>query len=97
MDEAVLSVLRAIEDPEVGVNLVDLGLVYEAQRSASQVVVRFTTTSRSCPLGEFLREEARAKLGDAFPDIAAIDVELTWTPRWTPARMNAAARAQLRR
>lgn len=81
MDEAVLSVLRAIEDPEVGVNLVDLGLVYEAQRSVSQVVVRFTTTSRSCPLGEFLREEARAKLGDAFPDIAAIDVELTWTPR----------------
>jgi metal-sulfur cluster biosynthetic enzyme len=97
MDESVLAVLRGIDDPEIGVNLVDLGLVYEAERVASEVTVRFTTTSRSCPLGEFLREEAWSKLAQAFPEATRIDVELVRTPRWTPARMNAAARVQLKR
>jgi metal-sulfur cluster biosynthetic enzyme len=95
MDEAVLNILREIEDPELGVNLVDLGLVYAAERAPLRIDVRMTATSRSCPLGEYLREEARARLLRAFPDTPDVDVELIWSPAWSPERMSAAGRAEL--
>ena len=92
MDESVLQILRRIEDPELGVNLVDLGLIYAATRDAERIRV---ATSRSCPLGEYLREQARAGLAEAFPDIQALDVELVWSPAWSPERMSPAGRAEL--
>jgi metal-sulfur cluster biosynthetic enzyme len=90
MDEQVLEILSEIDDPELGVNLVDLGLVYAANRGLRRIAVQLTATSRSCPLGEYIREEARA-----FPGIALLDVELVWTPAWSPARMTSAGRAEL--
>lgn len=96
MDETVLNALRAIDDPEIGVNIVELGLVYRAQRDEAAVCVAMTATSRSCPLGEFLREEAATRLSQAFPDGTRIDVELVWTPPWSPERMSQAARRELR-
>lgn len=93
MDGEILNALRAIEDPEIGVNVVDIGLVQRAERGAGGVVVELTATSHSCPLGEFMREEARSRLAEAFPK-TGIEAELGWTP-WRPERMNAAARRQL--
>lgn len=95
MDEAVLRVLRGIEDPELGVNLVDLGLIYEARRAESDITVRLTATSRACPLGEYLREESLRRLARAFPEARRLDVELVWAPPWSPARISAEGRAQL--
>ena len=96
MDEAVLNALCAIDDPEIGVNIVDLGLIYGARRDSDGVAVAMTATSRSCPLGEFLRDEAATRLGAAFRDAPSIDVKLVWTPAWSPARMSEAARRELR-
>lgn len=95
MDAQVLEILRGIDDPELGVNLVDLGLVYAASRDPQRIAVQMTATSRSCPLGEYLREEARARLARAFPETDLLDVELVWAPAWSPSRMTSAGRAEL--
>jgi metal-sulfur cluster biosynthetic enzyme len=95
MDERILSVLRGVDDPEVGVNIVDLGLVYGAVRGEDAIEVALTMTSRSCPLGEQIVEEAHILLSDAFPGVADISIRLVWSPAWGPERMSDEARRQL--
>lgn len=82
----VLEVLHGIVDPEVGVNIVDLGLVYRAELKADAIDVAMTMTTRACPLGEMMLEEARAALSRRFPDLR-IATSLVWDPPWTPAMM----------
>jgi metal-sulfur cluster biosynthetic enzyme len=65
LDPDVLDVLREIVDPEIGINIVDLGLVYRAERMADAIDA-MTMTARSCPLGEIMLEEARAALSQRF-------------------------------
>jgi metal-sulfur cluster biosynthetic enzyme len=93
-DADVMDVLRGIVDPEVGVNIVDLGLVYRAERGAGAVDVAMTMTTRACPLGEMMLEEARAALSQRFPDLQ-IAVDLVWDPPWTPDMMTAQGRDAL--
>lgn len=95
LDERILSVLRGVDDPEVGVNIVDLGLVYVAQWTEAGIAVALTATSRSCPLGEQMMEEAHILLCDAFPEVEDIEIGLVWSPEWGPERMSDAARQQL--
>lgn len=92
----IVDVLRGIVDPEVGVNIVDLGLVYRAEPSADGIDVAITMTTRACPLGEMLLEEARSALGARFPDAARISVVLAWEPPWSPDRITAQGREQLK-
>jgi metal-sulfur cluster biosynthetic enzyme len=94
-DEAVLSALTQVIDPELGINIVDLGLVYRAERIGDVVAVRMTMTTPSCPLGEMLLDEVRGALEDKFPQAAQVSVELVWDPPWTAELMSAAARRQL--
>ena len=92
MDEDVLAALRAVNDPEIGINIVDLGLVYEAERTAEGIDVKLTLSTPSCPMSEMLVEEAREALQARFADARSINVELVWDPPWTPDRMSEAAR-----
>jgi metal-sulfur cluster biosynthetic enzyme len=94
-DHDVLQVLRGINDPELGINIVDLGLVYRATKSADSLDVDLTLTTPSCPLGEMLVEEARDALQRRFPNGPPIHIELVWDPPWSPDRMSEAARQQL--
>jgi metal-sulfur cluster biosynthetic enzyme len=91
-DEDILDALRGINDPELGINIVDLGLVYRAERSASRIDVAITLTAPSCPLGELILEEARYALEQRYPDGPPVHVELVWDPPWTRERMSDAAR-----
>jgi metal-sulfur cluster biosynthetic enzyme len=93
-DPEVLQALRAVNDPEIGINIVDLGLVYRAERMPEGIEVALTLSTRSCPLGELLIEEARAVLDRRFADTPSIQVELVWDPPWTPDRTSAAVRRQ---
>ena len=93
MDD-VLQTLRSVIDPELGINIVDLGLVYRAERKDEAIEVDLTMSTPSCPLAEMLVEEAREALQARFPE-AAIQVDLVWDPPWTPDRMSEAARHQL--
>lgn len=94
-DDDVLQALRGVNDPEIGINIVDLGLVYRAERRPDGIEVAISLTTPSCPLGEMLIEEAREVLQRRFPDTPSIHVELVWDPPWSPDRMSETARRQL--
>lgn len=93
MDEAeLLDALRTVDDPEAGMNIVDLGLVYGVEADAPKATVRMTMTSPACPMGNYLCDAAREALRGRFPELTDISVELVWEPPWTPERMSEAAR-----
>lgn len=71
-------------DPEIGLNIVDLGLVLVANRSQATIEVKLTLTSRACPLGEMVMSEVREKIAASYPAVARVNVELVWDPPWTP-------------
>jgi metal-sulfur cluster biosynthetic enzyme len=91
-DEDVLDALRGVNDPEIGINIVDLGLVYRAERNADRIDVAITLTAPSCPLGELIVGEARRAIEQRFPDGTPVHVQLVWEPLWTRDRMSDAAR-----
>ena len=94
-DDDVLAALKAVIDPELGINIVDLGLVYRAERIGDVVAVRMTMTTPSCPLGEMLLEEVRAALHEKYPQAAQVSVELVWDPPWSAELTSPAARRRL--
>jgi metal-sulfur cluster biosynthetic enzyme len=83
LDEEIADSLRDVLDPEIGLNIVDLGLVYVARRSSGAIDVAFTLTSRACPLGELVLAQIRERLSDVYPK-AELNIELVWSPLWTP-------------
>lgn len=83
LDPDICAPLSEVIDPELGINIVDLGLVLSAIRSGSTIEVAFTLTSRACPLGSLIRDEVRRTLRAAFPDAETIDVRLVWDPPWS--------------
>ena len=93
-DSDILDVLRGIIDPEIGINIVDLGLVYRAERTPEAIDVAMTMTTRACPLGEMMLEEAKAALSERFPGLR-VAVSLVWDPPWTPAMMTLQGRESL--
>ncbi len=95
IDEEVLQALRTVNDPEIGMNIVDLGLVYEARRTEGGIRVAFTVTSPACPLGESMTRDTEEALRRHFPDAREIDVQLVFEPPWTPDRMTETGRKQL--
>lgn len=90
--EAMLDALRQVEDPEAGMNIVDLGLVYEVFAEPPAATVRMTMTSPACPMGEYLEAAVRDALRARFPELTEVGVELVWDPPWTPERMSEGAR-----
>jgi metal-sulfur cluster biosynthetic enzyme len=86
--------LRAVIDPELGVNIVDLGLVYGAEMVDGVAHILMTTTTPSCPIGEYLRDEIRWALL-RVDRVLDVEVELTHELPWSPDRMSDEAKAQL--
>ena len=85
--ERVELALKQVVDPEVGVNVVDLGLVYSVAVEAGDVRVRMTMTSAACPMTQLLQEQAAALIRTFLPDAASIEVEIVWDPPWNPSMM----------
>jgi len=86
--------LRTVMDPEIGVNIVDLGLVNECDVNAGVAHVLMTTTTPACPIGSFLEDQIRWTLLDA-PGVVDVDIVVTHEPPWSPALMTPAARRML--
>lgn len=92
--DEVLEALRTVKDPELGVNIVDLGLVYTVQTRGPEVDVEMTLTSPACPAGpEILRGAVGAI--QAIPSVAKANVKLVLSPPWSPDRMSDSARDEL--
>jgi len=91
-EDAIRDALRYVVDPEVGLNVVDLGLVYGIEVSAQRIDVRMTMTTPTCPLGDTIVESARAAIRAAAPKVPDIEIELVWDPPWNPGMMSEIAR-----
>ncbi len=92
--EPLWAALREVLDPEVGVNIVDLGLVYALRRLGRVVELELTMTSAACPMAGLVEDDARAALEAASPD-SEIRVRLVWDPPWSPEMMSERARLTL--
>lgn len=95
LDPDILDTLQGVMDPEVGLSIVDLGLVYHAMRAADAITVAITLTTRACPLGRMIVGDAEMRLRQRFPDVGMVDVKLVWEPPWKPDRITEHGRAML--
>ena len=93
--EEVIEVLRSVYDPEIPVNIYDLGLIYgiEIDENTS-VKISMTLTSPMCPVAESLPPEVETRVR-ALPDVTHVETLLIWDPPWDPSKMTEAARLQL--
>ncbi|MBW3561490.1 MAG: metal-sulfur cluster assembly factor [Actinobacteria bacterium] len=88
--------MKAVIDPEIGYNVVDLGLVYDVEKDRpGHVQVTMTLTSMGCPLTELIHQQVSVILG-TLPGVEEVDVEFTFTPPWSPEMMSEDVRLELR-
>jgi metal-sulfur cluster biosynthetic enzyme len=85
--EQVVDALRAVEDPELGMDIVELGLVYDVEVEGPKVKVIHTLTSMGCPVGPMIQENID-EIARSMPDVEDVEVELTWDPPWSPEKMS---------
>lgn len=93
-DDALMAALKNVYDPELGVNVVDLGLIYGIEQQDGNITVDMTMTTPGCPLHESMLKG----VGDAlniFPGVRRIEVRLVWEPLWTPDRISEDGRQAL--
>ena len=91
-EETLREALCSVDDPEVGMNIVDLGLVYGIHIAPDRVRVELTMTTAACPLGDLITENSRRAVAAVVPQDVAVDVVLVWEPPWTPDLMSESAR-----
>ena len=86
-EHEVMEALRQVEDPELGMDVVDLGLVYEVQVEGPKVKVLYSLTSMGCPAGPLIAGDMD-RVTREVPGVEDVDLELTFDPPWTPDRMS---------
>ena len=83
----VIEALRSVEDPELGMDIVELGLLYDAEVQGPRVKVFYSLTSMGCPAGPLIQQNIEEVL-HALPGVEDVQTELTWDPPWTPEKMS---------
>jgi metal-sulfur cluster biosynthetic enzyme len=94
-EAAVRDALRNVIDPELGINIVDLGLVYGVEIDDSRVRVVMTMTSPACPLGDYLKDLVDSTVKWRVPDVREVEITLVWEPPWNADMMSVDAKRQL--
>lgn len=92
--EEILKVLKDVIDPEIGLNIVDLGLVYDVEETENDITVTMTLTTRGCPMHSSITQWVENAVKQFAPSKTA-NVSLVWEPQWTPERMTVEAKNQL--
>ena len=87
--------LRQVLDPEIGVNIVDLGLVYRIEVDGARVRIAMTMTSPACPLADYLKDLVAKAIRDRVPDVGDVDIVVEREPPWNPDMTSDEARRQL--
>lgn len=93
-DERVLEALKAVVDPELGINIVDLGLVYEVKVDSGHVAITYSLTTMGCPIGPLIEAQMSAVLS-GLPGFKDAESEMVFRPPWTPEMMSDEAKAAL--
>jgi metal-sulfur cluster biosynthetic enzyme len=92
--ERVLDALRNVYDPELGINIVDLGLVYDVAITDGDVHVEYALTTMGCPIGPLIEQQMQAILAQ-LPGVKSVDAEMVFRPPWSPEMMSEEAKAAL--
>ncbi|MCL5437816.1 MAG: metal-sulfur cluster assembly factor [Candidatus Thermoplasmatota archaeon] len=92
--EEILDELKQVSDPEIGMDVVSLGLIYEVQINGDRVYIKMTMTAPTCPVTPWILSEAQ-RVVENLKDVEAADVELVWEPPWNPSMMSDEAKEQL--
>jgi len=84
-EKKILEIVRTVMDPEIAVNIVDLGLIYEIhyQEERKRIHIVQTLSTRGCPLGDTIMQNVEVVVSEVYPNMD-VDVELVWEPEWTP-------------
>ena len=85
--EEAIDALRVVEDPELGMDIVELGLVYDVEVNDARVKVIHSLTSMGCPVGPMIQGDIQNVMS-SLPGVEEVEIELTWDPPWTPDRMS---------
>lgn len=86
--DEVFEALRVVEDPELGMDIVELGLLYEAEiQDEGKVKVTYSLTSMGCPVGPMIEQQI-AEVVESLEGVEHVEMDLTWDPPWTPERMS---------
>jgi metal-sulfur cluster biosynthetic enzyme len=93
-EDLVKLALRRVKDPELNLNIVDIGLVYAIQVNGTEVTVEMSLTSPACPSGPELLHDATTQV-QAIPGVTKADVNIVWSPPWTPDRIEPRVRVYL--
>ena len=91
-ESAVREALSQVDDPEAGMNIVELGLIYGVEVSDDTVRVDITMTTAACPMADLIVEQARDAVSAIVPPGTRVELNLVWDPPWTPDRMSGIAR-----
>ena len=96
LEERIIEVLRTVYDPEIPVNIYDLGLIYriELNDELTELSVDMTLTAPNCPAADFIMEDVRKKL-ETIQGLQKVDVNLVFEPEWTKEMMSEEARVEL--
>jgi FeS assembly SUF system protein len=95
LEEKVIGVLKKVFDPEIPVNIYELGLIYDIQiEDSNQIHIKMTLTSPQCPVAESLPPEVESKV-NALDEVSSTHVEVVWDPPWNPDMMSEAAKLEL--
>lgn len=91
--DEVMAVLKKCYDPEIPINIVDLGLVYNVDIQGDRVSVRMTLTAPGCPASAYISQDVKRKL-ESIQGVKTAEVQVVWEPPWTPERMSDTAKKQ---
>jgi len=95
VENGIVEALKTVYDPEIPVNIYELGLIYDVELQADGLVhIKMTLTSPACPVAGSLPGEVQAKI-EGVPGVSSAEIELVWDPVWNPSMMSEAARLQL--
>jgi metal-sulfur cluster biosynthetic enzyme len=95
-EQEILEFIKTIPDPEVGVNIVDLGLIYEVdyETTKKQIYIAMTLSARGCPVGDTILQHVHTVVSNMYPE-HEVQVDLVWEPLWTPALITEEGKATL--
>ena len=94
MEDKVWEALKTVLDPELGISIVDLGLIYSVKMGEGVVDIKMTLTSPGCPLAPLIDEMVRKAVGEV-EGVKKINLEIVWDPPWSPELMSEEVRAEL--
>ena len=92
--EAVLEALRTVYDPEIPVNIVDLGLIYNVEVDDGEVAIEMTLTTPGCPMGAYMAQQAEWRVAE-LAGVKDVTVDLTWDPPWSVDKITDAGKRLL--